>query len=58
MVVIQCLASTGIRMQYYFFLLVFVIGLMGCLESIDHGEVLAGRRAEEFARESHQFPTG
>ena len=37
-------------MRYHFFLLAFVVGLMGCAESINHDEVLAGRRAVEFAQ--------
>lgn len=37
-------------MRYHFFPLAFVMGLMGCAESINHDEVLAGRRAEEFAQ--------
>lgn len=37
-------------MRYHFFPLAFVVGLMGCAESINHDEVLAGRRAVEFAQ--------
>lgn len=37
-------------MRYHFFPLAFVMGLMGCAESINHDEVLAGRRAVEFAQ--------
>ena len=37
-------------MRYHFFPLAFIVGLMGCAESINHDEVLAGRRAVEFAQ--------
>ena len=37
-------------MRYHFFPLAFAVGLMGCAESINHDEVLAGRRAVEFAQ--------
>ena len=37
-------------MRYLFFPLAFVMGSMGCAESINHDEVLAGRRAVEFAQ--------
>ena len=37
-------------MRYHFFPLAFVMGLMGCAESINHDEVLAARRAVEFAQ--------
>jgi hypothetical protein len=50
MFVIRRLAGTGSWMRYHFFPSVLVMGLMGCAESIDHDEVLAGRRAEEFAQ--------
>ena len=36
-------------MRYHFFPLALVVGLMGCAESINHDEVLAGRKAVEFA---------
>ncbi len=37
-------------MRYHFLPLVFVMGLTGCAESVNHDEVLAGRRAVEFAQ--------
>jgi hypothetical protein len=37
-------------MQYRFFPLALVVGLTGCAESINHDEVLTGRRAVEFAQ--------
>jgi hypothetical protein len=36
--------------RYYFYPLIFAAGLMGCMESIKHDEVSAGKKAEEFAR--------
>jgi len=50
MFAIQRLAGKGSSMRYHFFPLAFVAGLMGCAESINHDEVLAGRRAVEFAQ--------
>ena len=44
------LRCTGGSMRYHFFLLTFIVGLMGCVGSIDHDEALAGRRAVEFAQ--------
>ncbi len=37
-------------MQYRFVLLAFVMGLMGCTESIIHDEILAAKSAVEFAQ--------
>mgnify|MGYP001614693691 CR=1 FL=1 len=37
-------------MRNHFLPLAFVMGLMGCAASINHDEVLAGRRAVEFAQ--------
>lgn len=37
-------------MRNHFLPLAFVMGLMGCADSINHDEVLAGRRAVEFAQ--------
>jgi hypothetical protein len=37
-------------MRLFFLPLAFVLGLMGCAESINHDEALAGRRALEFAQ--------
>ena len=48
--VIRRLAGKGSSMQYHFFVLAFVLGLMGCAESVDHDEILAGSRAVEFAQ--------
>jgi hypothetical protein len=36
--------------KYYFYSLIFAVGLLGCAGSIDHDEVSAGKKAEEFAR--------
>jgi hypothetical protein len=35
---------------YPFYSLIFVVGLMGCVESINHDELSAGKKAEEFAQ--------
>ena len=37
-------------MRYLWFPLAFVTGLIGCTEKIKHDEVLAGKRAVEFAQ--------
>ena len=44
------LAGKGSWLEHYFYPLIFAMGFMGCKESIKHDEVLAGKKAEEFAR--------
>jgi len=43
-------ARKGSGSKYYFYPLMFAVGLMGCVESVNHDELSAGKKAEEFAR--------
>jgi hypothetical protein len=43
-------ARKGSASKYYFYPLMFAVGLMGCVESVNHDELSAGKKAEEFAR--------
>src|SRR5262245_47384274 len=36
--------------NYYFYPIVFAVGLMGCMEKINHDASSAGKKAEEFAQ--------
>ena len=36
--------------KYYFYPIVFAVGLMGCMEKINHDASSAGKKAEEFAQ--------
>jgi hypothetical protein len=48
--IIRRLAGKGSSCGYPLFPLALVIGLAGCVESINHDEVSAGKSAAEFAR--------
>lgn len=50
MIVTQVRTGTASRLRYRLFLLVFAVGLIGCVETIHHDESSAGKKAEEFAR--------
>ena len=50
MFVIQVSTGKGIPMGYYFCLLMFAVGLMSCMETINHDASSAGKKAEEFAQ--------
>ena len=40
----------GSKAKYYFCPIVFAVGLMGCMETINHDASSAGKKAEEFAQ--------
>ena len=46
----QVRTGTASRLRYRLFLLIFAVGLIGCVETIHHDESSAGKKAEEFAR--------
>ena len=50
MFAIRLLTGRGSPMGCYFCLLVFAVGLMGCMETINHDASSAGKKAEEFAQ--------
>jgi hypothetical protein len=50
MIVTQFLTGQAIRLEYRLFLLIFTVGLIGCVETIHHDESSAGKKAEEFAQ--------
>jgi hypothetical protein len=50
MIVTQFLTGQAIRLEYRLFLLIFTVGLIGCVETIQHDESSAGKKAEEFAQ--------
>ena len=50
MSVIQVSTVKASRLGYHFCLLMFAVGLIGCMETIHHDESSAGKKAEEFAR--------
>ena len=48
---IRAHAGKGSRPNYYFYpLIMFAVGLMGCMETINHDPSSAGKKAEEFAQ--------
>ena len=36
--------------KYSLYSLILAVGLMGCIESVDHDPAMAGKKAEEFAQ--------
>ena len=50
MFVIRGRARKGSGSKYYFYPLMFALGLMSCMEKINHDESSARKKAEEFAR--------
>jgi len=50
MSVIRVSTGKGSPMGYYFCLLVFAVGAMSCMETINHDESSVRKKAEEFAR--------
>ena len=44
------LAGKGSRLEDHFYPLIFAVGLIGCVETINHDESAAGKKAEEFAQ--------
>jgi hypothetical protein len=48
--VIRGRARKGSESKYYFYPLMFAVGLMGCMETIHHDESSAKKKAEEFAQ--------
>jgi len=50
MLVIRRHPTKSNRQKYRFYPLIFAVGLLGCAKSINHDEVAAGKKAEEFAR--------
>jgi hypothetical protein len=50
MFVIRGGASKGSVSKYYFYPLMFAVGVMSCMETIKHDESSARKKAEEFAR--------
>jgi hypothetical protein len=47
---IRAHAGKGSGPNYYFYPLIFAVGLMGCMETINHDASSAGKKAEEFAQ--------
>ena len=50
MFVIRRGASKGSVSKYYFYPLLFTVAVMSCMETINHDESSARKKAEEFAR--------
>src|SRR4249920_2639640 len=50
MIVTQFLTGQASRLGYRLFLLILTVGLIGCVETIQHDESSAGKKAEEFAQ--------
>ena len=50
MFMIQLSTGRGSPRGCYFCLLVFAVGLMGCMETINHDASSAGKKSEEFAQ--------
>jgi hypothetical protein len=47
---IRAHAGKGSGPKYYFYSLMFAVGLISCMETINHDESSARKKAEEFAR--------